>query len=149
MRRVFAVLVFAILWASTANAQTPTRVQNIQDPIDHPYQQRVYAPCTQAGDCAAIFPATTAKRTLVLHASCIFSIVNGGSVIEAVLSEPSSAVQNAFQSFKSGTESTSTVYGINAETYMFFEKGQQPRLDVFSSDQPVNGLACTLSGYYY
>jgi hypothetical protein len=35
---------------------------------------------------------------------------------------------------------------INAETYLFVSKGDQPRIDVFALNASVTGLICTVSG---
>lgn len=39
-------------------------------------------------------------------------------------------------------------YGINAQTYLFVNKGTAPRFDVLSMGAPVIGLTCTLTGNY-
>jgi hypothetical protein len=38
--------------------------------------------------------------------------------------------------------------GINSDTYLFYTKGQQPRVDVFADTAPVGSLRCTLTGYH-
>ena len=41
-----------------------------------------------------------------------------------------------------------TFYQATGQTYMFFTKGQQPRVDVISFGVPVHLLDCSISGYY-
>ncbi|MGA8152067.1 MAG: hypothetical protein WB952_14030 [Terriglobales bacterium] len=149
MNRVFPVIVFAILWATTASASTSTQVRNIADPVHHPYQQFAIANCTIQGDCAIVFPAMSGTRTLILHASCNFALATGNSISYAMLGIQNANPRNSLQVFANGSSSGFTAYGINSDTYLFYEKGDQPRIDVFGLGGPVQNLTCTVSGYYY
>ncbi|MGC2170689.1 MAG: hypothetical protein WA555_12910 [Candidatus Sulfotelmatobacter sp.] len=137
----------------TANATTPTSVQNVSDPTNHPYQEFASTSCTGLGLCAVQFPAITTDRTLILHASCSFELPTGtstaGSIGGAYLVHPNSNPYNALQAFVYTNSGGVTNFGINSETYLFFTKGQIPEIDVFGNNAPVVDLSCTLSGYYY
>jgi hypothetical protein len=109
--------------------------------ITHSYQQYAATTCTAQGDCGLTFPATT-TGTLILNASCNFQLSSG--VIGAAQLGIQSADPKIFVqvfSFSTGN------YGINSSTYLHYAKGQQPRIDVFSSGGTVQNLVCTVSGY--
>jgi hypothetical protein len=147
MNRVSSLIVLAILWISTtAGATTPTQVQNVADPTNHPYEQFATTACTLQGDCSILFPAITTGRTLILRTSCAFSLAVGGSLVEAQLGEQNSNPRNMLQVFTFGG---STNFAINSDTYLFYVKGQQPRIDLISTGAPVQELSCTLSGYHF
>lgn len=148
MRSIFPLMTLAIV--SVAGASTSeTIVKNDADPTNHPYMQfAVAGDCTDAGDCAIVFPAITTSRTLVLHTSCMFSLATPG-LGYVTLGEQSTNPKNFLQAIAYGTTGGYTQYGINADTYLFYTDGQMPRIDVYSTNAPVTGLVCTISGYYY
>ena len=123
--------VFFFVWASAATAGVK------------PYQEFASAGCTVQGDCSIVFPAVTAQ-TLILHASCAFTLANGASISFASLGTQNDNPRDELQFFVNANNVTS--YGINAETYLFVPAGDQPRIDVFSLGAPVGDLICTLSG---
>ena len=123
--------VFLFVWASAASAGVK------------PYQEFASAGCTFQGDCSIVFPAVTAQ-TLILHASCQFTLQNGASIYSASLGTQNNNPSDELQFFVNANSVTS--YGINAETYLFVTTGDQPRIDVFSLGAPVGDLICTLSG---
>jgi hypothetical protein len=122
---------------------------NADNPIQTPYQQFGSASCSEAGDCAVVFPAVT-KETLILHASCSFTL--GGpdgktSVAYATLSSQNANPRNSFAPFVNSVSDGVATYGFNADTYLFYASGEQPRIDVFGNSGPVQYLYCTVSGY--
>ena len=123
--------VFLFVWASAASAGVK------------PYQEFASAGCTVQGDCSIVFPAVTAQ-TLILHASCAFTLANGASISFASLGTQNDNPRDELQFFVNANNVTS--YRINAETYLFVPAGDQPRIDVFSLGAPVGDLICTLSG---
>jgi len=123
--------VFLFVWASAASAGVK------------PYQEFASAGCTIQGDCSIVFPAVTAQ-TLILHASCAFTLASGASISFASLGTQNDNPRDELQFFVNANNVTS--YGINAETYLFVPAGDQPRIDVFSLGAPVGDLICTLSG---
>lgn len=150
MRKTLPLIGLAILSASIASLAGATESENVTDPITHPYQQSAYTSCASfaGGDCAIVFPAITTGRTLLLRASCTFSLAPGGKVEWTSVSQQGGSVSNALQIITYATVDGVTTYGINAETYLFYDTGQQPRIDVYTSGGAVQTLNCTLTGYY-
>ncbi len=133
-----AILVCVASAASPALAQAPA----VPTPK---YQQFLTTNCTFQGDCALVFPALT-ERVLMLRASCSFSLTVSASVISAVLVSQDFGARDFLQVFAYGPNEGSTIYGINSDAYLFYKKGQQPRIDIYSVGAPVSNLFCTLSG---
>jgi len=146
MRRTAPLAAVAFTVASAAHG-APALVENIDEPTRHPYQQTGANNCSLAGDCEVAFPAVTAGETLLLHASCSFSMASTGAITSAILSSSFGGPADALPVFTYGTFDGVTNYVINASTYLFSAKGDQPRLDVFAASMPVQGLVCTISGY--
>jgi hypothetical protein len=148
MRHILLAASLAIVAASATHAfAASTDVIDTANPIYHPYQETESANCTAQGDCAVVFPATTASQTLVTHASCSFFLATGGAVTVAVVGRQTTGPINAVSVFSYATASGGANNAFNADTYLFYDKGQQPRVDVISLNEPVQSLYCTLSGY--
>ena len=131
----------------SASSSSTTRVENILDPVEVPYQQSVTGGCGSAGLCNVTLPATTHATTLILHASCVFGLGSGGLVLNAGLSGAGGNNINELPVSAFATLNGNTTYNINAGTYLFFTKGQQPQVGFFSSKAAVQDIVCTLSGY--
>ena len=138
MRRVYFVVAALIVWASAALAAPPLVTVN-------PYQKSASTNCSAAGNCEILFPNVTGE-TLILHASCFFQLPSSASVASASLFTRNGNLSNALEVFTSGTLASFTLYGINAETYLFVSNGDQPVIEVFGNGAPVTGLDCTVSG---
>ena len=146
MRRLFSVTAFALLLTSTVNATSPTPVVNVNDPTLHPYQVTALTSCTVAGNCALVFPAITTTRTLILRASCFVSLPTSTTIASANV--PNNLTINLLPIFMYSSFNGVARVGINSDTYLFYTKGQQPRVDVFADTAPVGSLRCTLTGYH-
>jgi hypothetical protein len=141
MRRILASVALVTLVGSTANAAT-SDVQNV-------YQQFDVAICSDQGDCTIVFPQITTAQTLILHASCSFSLAPGGSITSATLGTQNTKANNQLSAAAIGTSLNGlTTYGINAQTYLFVSTGDRPKIDVDGSGSAVQDLACTVSGHY-
>jgi hypothetical protein len=141
MRISLFLAVAALAVAAAANADNP---------IQTPYQQFGTANCSFAGDCAIVFPAVN-KETLILHASCTFALTstdNKTSIFGASLGNQNTNPRNNFAPSVIIASDGFANYAFNAETYLFYAVGDQPRIDVFGNSGPVQDLACTISGYY-
>lgn len=149
MRRLFSIVTLAVLCVTARATTPPTPVKNVQDPVQHPYQEYAVMQCTTPGPCEIVFPAITTGLTLIQHVSCYFEVDRTANITFAVLGRVGSNPINLLQFFSYGPDSSDIAYGINADTYLFFEKGQQPYIEVNSNTAPVQGLQCTLSGYYH
>jgi hypothetical protein len=142
-----ASFAFVALAATNAAAQS-TDVVDHANPVYRPYQLFASSNiCQYQGDCAVFFPAATASETLITRVSCQFALASGGTVVGAVLSGPNSSARDIIPVFSYAPSSSSTTYGINSDVYLFFNKGEAPEFDVYSSGEPVQGLQCTVSGY--
>lgn len=147
MRHILVVLAPFLFWVAGASAAT-TDVENVLDPTLHPYQEFESTNCTVAGDCAIVFPAVASTRVLVRHASCSFALAQGTTFAYAILGVQDGNPRNDLYVFTNSSSNGYTSYGINADTYLFYDKGQQPRIDVFGNTAAIQGLLCTISGYY-
>ncbi len=150
--RIVPLAAFLAIAGGAAAHAAPPPVEDMSNPIHHPYQQFADAStCQYAGDCAIVFPATTAASTLIQRVSCEFYLASGGTVVKASLGGqyggPMGSDRNILPAFAYAPQSGGTSYGINADTTLFFPKGAQPRVDVFSNNVPVQYLDCTISGY--
>jgi hypothetical protein len=140
MRYLLGLIAVASLCAPAARADAP---------VAHPYQENSTSSCSLAGDCAVVFPAiTTAGNTVIQHAACTFSLAVGGVILFANLTSQTYGPGNAMPIFVYSTSGGTTNYGISSETYLFYAKGTQPRIDVFSNGAGVQNLNCTVSGYF-
>jgi hypothetical protein len=141
----------AVLLAQGAHAAA-TEVDNLTDPIYHPYQAYASATCTLEGVCPVQFPAITSAVTLITHVSCTLQSTKTNIVAYAALNqgpeEPASGPFNVLPVFQFASVGGGTSLGINAQTYMFFTSGQTPDV-VFQLENalPFGAVACTLSGY--
>lgn len=134
---------------------TTTATQNVKDvdePIRHPYQQTEFTnACTIQGDCAIVFPAITNPRVLIQHVSCVFALADSGApfIVYASISAGGEFPDYVTATSSGGNNGVNyTDWTINSDVYLFVNKGQSIRIDVFSEGQPVAGLQCTAAGYF-
>jgi hypothetical protein len=148
----FASLLLIVAGATaapfTVSAATSsiTRVENIIDPLLVPYQQSVIGNCGTE-DCIVKFPATAHDNTLILHASCTFAAATNAAVVNATLSVGGNDDINSLAVTKFPAFGSVIPYSINAQTYLFFTKGQKPQIEVIVTNVPLQQLHCTVSGY--
>lgn len=144
-----SVLAATFLSAGVATATASAPAQASFNPLTQAYQEQSEpgSACQFQGDCAVVFDALPSK-TIVTHVSCNFFLASGGVVLNSYLIGQSSNPANNLQPFAYAASPSGTQYGINADTYVVFTKGQEPRVDVFSDGQPVQFLNCTISGFH-
>lgn len=146
--RIMPLAAVLILAAVARAHAAPPPVEDMSNPIHHPYQQFVdIGSCQYVGDCSILFPATTAASTLIQYVSCEFFLASGGTIVTATLSGPAANDRNFLPVFAYPPQQGGTNYGIGTAAYLFFAKGKQPRVDVFSNGAPVQYFDCTVSGY--
>jgi hypothetical protein len=154
----FAVLAASLFAASGVcaapfpdpdSSASATRVENVNDPVLHPYQEYATTSCTSPGNCVINFPKTTHDKTLITHTSCLFGLDSSGVALFAYVGIVGANPKNFVPVIANGTSGTTTNYLMNSQTYVFYAKGQQPRIDVLTSTAGATSLQCTLSGYYY
>jgi hypothetical protein len=155
MNRFPSLIALAILVLSTqAGRAAVTEVENQQEPTRHPYQAFATANCGLPGVCAVAFSPITTDRTLITHVSCGFSMsTTYGYVTYAFLNagpvEPVTGIPfNNLQLFTFSSKEGVTNYGINTETYLFFESGDTPTVALGTSEAAAGRVVCTVSGYY-
>src|SRR5277367_1977704 len=102
-------------------------VVNQNDPTRHVYQWTSGNSCEPEG-CAIAFPAITTGRTIIKHVSCSFNLATSGIVFYASLTDNINGHgdSNYLPLFTYGTWNNSLYYGINADTYLSYAKGQTP-----------------------
>jgi hypothetical protein len=142
----------AALYAQAGRAAA-TEVENVTDPTWHPYQVYSSASCTTPGVCAVEFPAITTTRTLVTHVSCRFTMsTTYGYVVYAELNagvvQPVAGAFNNLPLFTFSSKEGTSYFGINAETYFFYETGDTPAVVIEALDAAPGKVICTLDGYY-
>lgn len=141
-----ATLICLVSFSATAAVRD---VNNVNDPINHPYREYVLQNnCTVQGDCALTFSATTASETLIAHVSCVYILASGGTTLYAVLANPGNNDANFLPVNAYASNGGAAYRSMNESTYLFFQNGQTPRIDVFSNGAPVQDLQCTISGYH-
>lgn len=155
----FAVLTASLLAASgvcaapfpgpDSSTASATHVENVNDPVLHPYQEYAGTSCASPGNCVINFPATTHSETLITHTSCLFGLDSSGVALFAYLGILNASPKDFIPVVANGTSGTTTNYIMNSQTYVFYAKGQQPRIDVLTSIAGATSLQCTVSGYYY
>ena len=139
-----AVCAALLLLTSGAFAQKAALVQEINDGARVPYQQSLFASnCNFAGDCAVVFPAVpSGHRVVVENISCFASLVAGALVGPFTLG--SQTFRNA-RVFVPAVAMGNSSYAANASTLLYYEAGEQPRVDTYSS-AAYSSFICTLTG---
>ena len=144
-----SILAATFLSAGIAAATAPAQASF--NPLTQSYQEQATpaSVCQFQGDCAILFTALPTK-TIVTHVSCGFFLATGGVVIFAALGEQNSSFRSVLSAspFAMGSGEGGVNYGINAEVYLVYTKGQEPRIDVSSDGVPVQFLNCTISGFH-
>lgn len=104
--------------------------------------------CAIAIDCVIKFHAITGSRVLILHVSCSFAMDTGNVPIVAALNIDGQTASNLVPVIKGGDVSGGAYYIINAQTYLFVDKGAVPAAAVLSSSKQAKEFHCTISGYH-
>jgi hypothetical protein len=140
-----------LLLASSQSFGQTTMVDDFSDQLRHPYQAFASnKSCLFQGDCSVVFRAILGRRVLILHANCDFFLASGGTVLNVVLSGANFGggnPRNTLPPFAFAPQNTGTAWGVNADTHLLFNHGDQPRIDVISGTTQVQSLDCTISGY--
>ncbi len=140
------VLALALLPPASVFAQKAALVQNIDDGIRAPYQAAASASgCNYPGNCAIVFPAVPAgHRHMIEQISCYVSLKAGGS-LNAPLFLSSQAFR-AERAYLAPQWVASLTYISNAPALLYYEAGEQPRVDAYSAGGAYSSFSCTLSG---
>jgi hypothetical protein len=125
-------------------------VKNVADPVRHPYQQTATGNCVtpNPNGCLVVFPAITAGRTLVLHASCSTALTDPAFVPEVFLSDSTFKIQSYMPVSKLADFDGDSYFVVSADPYTFFETGQVPTIFFDVRGNNNTNIFCTLAGYY-
>jgi hypothetical protein len=146
-----AALAASFLSASAASAVPfePSSASNAAiDPIANYYQKHESSTkCKPAAFCTLKFPKITETRVLITHVTCDAEMASGTSIISAKLLTNIPASFSYLPVFSGTPFDGSVVFGINTDTYEFFNKGDVPVMLVgFTGSTTL--LECTLAGYH-
>lgn len=141
----FAPITAAVLAlaAGPVFAQRAVLVQNVDDSLRNPYQERQTVFCNLF--CQLAFsPVPVGRRRVVEYASCRTTVPEG-SVLEVVLSNPGPSAFIYLPLLRS--PATSQVFFANGATQVFFEAGEAPVVTSSAlSPGRISFLQCTLTG---
>ena len=132
------------LVAGPVFAQRAALVQNVDDSLRTPYQERVTVSCSLF--CQANFsPVPAGRRRVVENASCRTQVPEG-SVLEVVLLNSSGLAAFVYLPLQR-SPATSQLYFANGATQLFFEAGETPIVTSGAlSPGRISSLQCTLTG---
>jgi hypothetical protein len=126
-----------------------TQVTNINDPVNRPYVQTASNfSCASNAACIIDFPATTAKETPVQHVSCSYSLLTNVNTLLAVGRNRFTRDFNILPVFTYATASGSAFRGVNENTYLFLNAGDEFEVEVDPTGGAVQFFQCTISGYH-
>lgn len=158
MRYISILACAGLLFSQAASAQafvsnSVQQTLNVNDPLNHTYQQAAQTSCSLAGVCEITFPAVTHK-TLLRHVSC-FLVENGPTQptqIAVLVNGPSgTGTQNQLPFFPDGANANVSGdynFSVNSDTYLIYTKGEIPQVAVITSGVSASNFSCTLSGYH-
>jgi hypothetical protein len=142
-------IAFCFLLAGTPFAVSQADDEETQQLHSNTYQQVVQSTnCIYQGDCSLAFPKTDHITTAITAVSCFFTLPPGTTVVYASVGSETASPRFYLQAFPYGYSNGSITYGINGVTNLFINKGDQPRIDIYSDGAPVTLLSCTISGYH-
>lgn len=137
------VYVLGIQGAS-AVSQPPLPVNNVNDPVNKPYEASVNVGCASAS-CEASFSAVTAPNLLIQHVSCNLYVSPAPSYINVEVS--GSGLQGANWVKASPISNDLTLYVINDSIELFLSSNVAPVIDI-GTDTSISNGHCTISGYH-
>jgi len=152
MKTLLTTTALILSMTAAANAFAATSpalpVNNVNDPVNHPFQQTVLTSCNaQTFSCVATF-TMQASMTLIQHVSCVWNVpvdTAVGSVTSAELWNASSGDNNWLPV---SSWSSSNFGFLNTDTYLFALGGSTVDANVQLASPGANGINCTISGYH-
>ena len=134
--------------AGAASAQTrPALVQDVDSDARAPWQEAQVVACQFAGDCAMTGFTTVAagRRRVIEYVTCIISMTGGSGVVQTLsLNATSFRTPRAFFPTTAAPATPGTYIG-GGTTLIYFNAGETPRLDAFTS-LPASQIICTMTG---
>ena len=141
-----AVAIVLLAVAGPAPAQRAALTQDTDDDSRVPYQEGIFPSCPFAGDCAMVYsPVPAGKRRVIEYISCAI-FVTGGFGVQTV-SLNSQGFRNARGFFPITTNGYAPgTFIVNSPTLLYFNAGETPRIDAYTSGGTVSTAVCTLTG---
>jgi hypothetical protein len=142
-----AVLICSTGYSAASVASATIQVNNVNDPVNHPYSQTASNYNCAASFCVVTFPATTANETLIQHVSCSYYQPNGVTTTYTELVDPQSGDATFLPVASLASDGYGAYQVINDSTYLFAKTGDQLEAGVNTSGT-VQYFYCTISGYH-
>ncbi len=132
--------------SGTASAQRATLTQDTESDARSPYQEGIFHSCPYAGDCAMLFsPVAAGKRRVIEYVSCVFAVTGGAGVQTVSLNSQGFRNARGFFQIQSSAYAPGT-FIVNSPTLLYFNAGEIPRIDAYTSGGTVSDAVCTLTG---
>jgi hypothetical protein len=137
--------VATLLTSAAAVAQTPTLIQNVDEPARNPYQQTLVSSDCNSGGCGIVFEKVPANMTLrITYVSCFFTVGDANGVGEVYVTNGDE--KTAFISTVAYGNPSNLV--ANANINLYAAAGKKPVAGVQAWTGAISTFSCTLSGYY-
>lgn len=142
-----ATTVVCLLAATPALAQAPILTRNADEPGRNPYQEAQLTSCTDPGDCSVVFATVpTSRRRVVEYANCEVDLGASGGLIGVNLGSQAPRLPRASLPFQTLPALPSRSI-VNAGTHLYYEAGEQPRVDAYTVGSGTPFMLCTITGY--
>lgn len=146
LRPILAVCLLA-LSLSPALAQKAIITQDVDQPGRNPYQEAQLTNCNAAGDCPLTYGAVPSGRRRVIEwVNCEADVVPGAALIGINLGYQAPTLARAALPFTPIPSMPSRLIA-NAGVLMYFNAGDQPRIDGLTINGGMLFLLCTISGH--
>ena len=135
--------------ANNASATTQS-IRNVDEPGRNPYQKTVRLSCSVGGGpCIAEFPVVPAGKRLVIQSvSASFSTTAYPSMTSAYLSSYEGYVVHSLPTiYQGGNTYSGYQFSVNQTVQHYYEAGQLPRLQIFTTGSYLGQALFTISGY--
>lgn len=123
-------------------------VNVVNDPILNSYQKReTNADCTSS-TCNLVFPKVTQARVVITHVSCTIALPSSSAGILSAALVNNAGESNFLQTFAGASFDGAYYAGANTSAYLFFDKGDVPKINIETVGGASGGSDCTISGYH-
>jgi hypothetical protein len=143
---IAAATAFACILGIQGASATTQNVNNVNDPVNHPYQENNVSTCGTS-DCIVTFGTITASEAVVQHVSCGFYTATNTAVTLASVYDGKSGDANYLPVSSYGSNNGYFTSAINENTQLFLTTGATRTVEVTATGT-LNNLVCTISGYH-
>jgi hypothetical protein len=148
MHLVRLAAIAACVAAASSSVAAPFQPQATSGPIDAYEDSARGKNGVLEGEGTVVFAPIKSSRVLIVHVACGFGLKPGDSVAIAGLNIQGQTLSNPFPATKMAAIPDGTFNVINAQIYLFVDKGKVPEIDVVSTGKRPISLTCILSGYH-